>query len=185
MGFVKRNLNGLVHVVGAYEVIGMKMKWFVGVVCLVVGAAVPCCVVAQAPVPAAEQAELTRTVAALDTKLFDAYNHCDLKTLGAMVSDDLEFYHDQTGLMVGKAPFLAAIQNNICGKVERTLVPGTLEVHRLKGYGAVEIGVHRFRKAGDDNDVGGEAKFVHVWQNKDGVWRVTRVISYDHASLEK
>jgi len=67
--------------------------------------AVPFCASAQQPVPAAEQAALTETVTALDTKLFDAYNHCDLTTLGAMVSDDLEFYHDQTGLMVGKAPF--------------------------------------------------------------------------------
>ena len=160
-----------------------RVKRFVGVVCLLAGSVVPCCLLAQAPVPAAEQAELTRTVAALDTKLFDAYNHCDLKTLGAMVSDDLEFYHDQTGLMVGKAPFLEAIQNNICGKVERTLVPGSMEVYRLKGYGAVEIGVHRFHKAGDAGDIGGEAKFITVWHNKDGVWKVTRVISYDHESL--
>ncbi len=78
----------------------MKRMWL-GLVCLLAGLAIPGCVQAQAPVPAAEQAELTRTVAALDTKLFDAYNHCDLKTLGEMVSDDLEFYHDQTGLMVG------------------------------------------------------------------------------------
>ena len=160
-----------------------RVKRFVSVVCLLAGLAVPCCLLAQAPVPAAEQAELTRRVAALDTKLFDAYNHCDLKTLGAMVSDDLEFYQDQTGLMVGKAPFLAAIQNNICGKVERTLVPGSMEVYRLKGYGAVEIGVHRFHKAGDAGDIGGEAKFITVWHNKDGVWKVTRVISYDHESL--
>jgi ketosteroid isomerase-like protein len=143
------------------------------------------CAGAQQPVPAAEQKALTETVAALDTKLFDAYNHCDLATLGAMVSDDLEFYHDQTGLMVGKAPFLAAIKENICGKVERTLVPGTLEVYPLKGYGAVEIGVHRFHKAGHPEDIGGEAKFVHLWQNKDGVWRVTRVISYNHESIAK
>ncbi len=146
---------------------------------------IPNCVRAQAPVPAAEQAELRQTISDLDTKLFYAYNHCDLKTLGSMVSDDLEFYHDQTGLMVGKAPFLEAIQNNICGKVRRTLVPGTLEVYRLKGYGAVEIGVHRFHHAGDDKDLGGEAKFVQLWQNKDGVWKVTRVISYDHESLAK
>ena len=139
---------------------------------------------AQAPVPAAEQAELTRTVTALDTKLFDAYNHCDLKTLGEMVSDDLEFYHDQTGLMVGKAPFLEAIKNNICGKVQRTLVPGTLEVHRLKGYGAVEIGVHRFHHPGDAGP-GGEAKFITIWHDSDGVWVVTRVISYDHESLRQ
>ena len=48
---------------------------------------------------------LFQTVSALDTKLFDAYNHCDLDTLGAMVSDDLEFYHDKTGLSVGKPIF--------------------------------------------------------------------------------
>src|ERR1700681_367727 len=59
---------------------------------------------------------LFKTIQSLDTKLFDAYNHCDLTTLGAMVSDDLEFYHDQTGLSVGKEPFLAAIKQNICGK---------------------------------------------------------------------
>jgi ketosteroid isomerase-like protein len=163
----------------------MKMRTAIlSVVCLIAVSAVPCRVVAQAPVPAAEQAELTQTVMTLDTKLFDAYNRCDLKTLGAMVSDDLEFYHDQTGLMVGKAPFLQAIQNNICGKVQRTLVPGSLEVYRLKGYGAVEIGVHRFHHPGDPGP-GGEAKFVQVWQNKDGAWKVTRVISYDHESLTK
>jgi hypothetical protein len=38
------------------------------------------------------------TIKSPDTKLFDAYNHCELTTLGAMVSDDLEFYYDQTGL---------------------------------------------------------------------------------------
>lgn len=46
-------------------------------------------------------------------KLFDAYNDCDLNTLGSMVSDDLEFYHEQTALSVGKAPFRAAIKENI------------------------------------------------------------------------
>jgi len=128
---------------------------------------------------------LFQTVQALDTQLFDAYNHCDLKTLGAMVSDDLEFYHDQTGLSVGKEPFLAAIRQNICGKVERTIVPGSLEVYPLKGYGAVEIGVHRFQHPGHSEDGVGEAKFVTVWQNKDGVWKVTRAISYDHEPAAK
>jgi hypothetical protein len=123
---------------------------------------------------------LFQTIQSLDTKLFDAYNHCDLATLGVMVSDDLEFYHDQTGLSVGKAPFLAAIKQNICGKVQRVLLQDTLEVHPLKGYGAVEIGVHRFHHPGHPEDGVGDARFVTLWQNKDGVWRVTRVISYDH-----
>ena len=123
---------------------------------------------------------LFKTIQSLDTKLFDAYNHCDLTTLGAMVSDDLEFYHDQTGLSVGKEPFLAAIKQNICGKVQRELLADTLEVYPLKGYGAVEIGVHRFRHPGRPEDGVGDAKFVTLWQNKNGEWKVTRVISYNH-----
>jgi ketosteroid isomerase-like protein len=118
------------------------------------------------------------SIQSLDTKLFDAYNHCDLTTLGEMVSDDLEFYHDQTGLSVGKAAFLAAIKQNICGKVQRTLV--TMEVSPLKEYGAVELGIHRFHHPGRPEDGAGDAKFVMLWQNKDGAWKVTRVISYNH-----
>jgi ketosteroid isomerase-like protein len=141
-----------------------------------------------AQTPATKSAEapnaLFQTVSALDTKLFDAYNHCDLDTLGAMVADDLEFYHDKTGLSVGKQDFLDAIKKNICGKVHRTLVQGTLEVYPLNGYGAVEIGVHRFTHPGLDDGLG-EAKFITLWQNKDGAWKVTRVISYDHESLQK
>lgn len=123
---------------------------------------------------------LLKTIQALDTKLFDAYNHCDLTTLGAMVADDLEFYHDQTGLSVGKAPFLAAMKKNICGKVERALLLATLEVYPLKGYGAVQIGIHRFHHPGRPEDGEGDAKFVTLWQNKDGAWKVTRTISYEH-----
>jgi hypothetical protein len=128
----------------------------------------------------AQPGPLFETIRFLDTKLFDAYNHCDLATLGTMVSDDLEFYHDQTGLSVGKAPFLAAIKQNICGKVQRALLPDTLEVYPLKGYGAVEIGVHRFHHPGRPEDGVGDAKFVTLWQSKDGAWKVTRVISYNH-----
>lgn len=127
---------------------------------------------------------LFKTIQSLDTKLFDAYNHCDLDTLGAMVSDDLEFYHDKTGLSVGKAPFIAAIKQNICGKVQRAIVPGSLEVYPLNGYGAVEIGVHRFYHPGEPGNVG-EAKFIILWQNKDGVWEVTRTISYNHEPAPK
>lgn len=143
-----------------------------------------CCSILVSPLVHAQsetpETALFKTIQTLDTKLFDAYNNCDLATMGAMVSDDLEFYHDQTGLAVGRSPFLAAIKQNICGKVERTLLPDTLEVYPLRGYGAVEIGVHRFNHPGRPQDGMGDAKFVTLWQNIDGVWKVTRVISYEH-----
>jgi len=56
----------------------------------------------------------------------------------------------------------------------------TLEVYPLKGYGAVEIGIHRFHHPGHPEDGEGDAKFITIWQNKDGDWKVTRVISYYH-----
>ncbi len=132
------------------------------------------------------QEELTKAVAALDKELFDAYNTCNLDKLGTLVADDLEFYHDKTGLAVGKQLFLDAIKNNICGKVTRQLVPGTLEVYPLHGYGAVEIGVHRFYHptSSPDKDVVGEGKFVTLWQYKDGAWKITRAISYDHEAAK-
>jgi ketosteroid isomerase-like protein len=119
------------------------------------------------------------TIQALDAKLFNAVNNCDLAVLGSMVSDDLEFYHDQTGLSVGKEAFLTAIKQNICGKVQRTLLENTLEVYPLNGYGAVEIGIHRFHHPNEPDNVG-DAKFVHIWHNNNGVWKITRVISYQH-----
>jgi hypothetical protein len=70
------------------------------------------------------QEELTRAITALDKQLFDAYNTCNIERLGTLVTDDLEFYHDKTGLAVGKQPFLDAIKKNICGKVTRELVAG-------------------------------------------------------------
>ena len=134
--------------------------------------------IAPAPVDA-----LFATIQALDTKLFNAYNTCDLATVSSMIDENLEFYHDKTGLSVGRQALLDALKANICGKVTRELVPGSLEVYPLAHYGAVEIGVHRFNHPGDAANVG-EAKFIHVWREKDGVWQITRVISFDHHSAQ-
>jgi hypothetical protein len=104
-----------------------------------------------------------------------------LEKFGAYFATDVEFYHDQGGLTLGRKDLVDSVKKYICGKVTRELVPGTLEVHPMKGFGAVEIGVHRFHHPGHDDTEGvGEAKFIHLWQFRDGVWQMTRVISYDH-----
>ena len=138
------------------------------------------------PAPAATHASdnISATVTALDTKFFDAYNQCDLATLGSMVEDGLEFYHDKTGLTIGKQAFLDAIKNNICGQTQRTLV-GSLEVYSLHDYGAVEIGVHRFTHPNHPELSVGEAKFVTVWHYKDGSWKISRAISFDHENVKQ
>jgi ketosteroid isomerase-like protein len=141
-------------------------------------------------VPALEdiksQAELDKVIAALDAALFDAYNRCDLEKFASFFVDDVEFYHDQGGVTLGKVALTESVKKNICGRVTRELVPGTLQVYYMKGYGAVEMGVHRFHHPRHEDTEGvGEGKFIHLWQYKDGAWKITRVISYDHHAAAK
>jgi len=132
------------------------------------------------------QAELTQVITALDASLFGAYNQCDLAKFASFFSEDVEFYHDQGGVTLGKEKLTESVRNNICGKVTRELLAGSLEVHLMKGIGAVEMGTHLFRHPDDKGDDGvGEGKFIHLWRYQDGAWKVTRVISYDHRPYKR
>ena len=127
------------------------------------------------------RAELTTTVKRLDADLFGAYNDCELEKFGSFFLEHLEFYHDQTGGgPMTREQLVAAIKQNICGKVHRDLV--SIEVFPMKNYGALETGVHRFSHPGIDNDQG-DAKFVQLWKYEGGRWWLTVVMSYDHNEL--
>lgn len=145
---------------------------------------------ARTKVPALEdiknQEDLDKAITALDTELFDAYNHCDLKTFDSLLAEDVEFYHDQGGVTLGRQKLTESIKNNICtGDTQRVLVPGTLKIYYMKGYGAIEMGVHRFLHPKTEATNGtGEASFVSLWQYKDGAWKLTRALSYDHHSMD-
>ncbi len=122
--------------------------------------------------------ELTDTVKRLDAELFSAYNNCDLEKFGSFFPEHLEFYHDQTGGgPMTREQLVAAIKQNICGKVHRELV--SIEAFPMKNYGALETGVHRFSHPGIDNEQG-DAKFVQLWKYENGRWWMTVVMSYDH-----
>jgi hypothetical protein len=132
------------------------------------------------------QQQLDQTITALDAALFDAYNKCDLVKFASFIDDHVEFYHDQGGVTLGQAALTESVKKNICGTTTRELVPGSLHIYYMKGYGAVEIGVHRFHHPGHEDTIGvGEGQFIHLWQCKDGAWKITRVISYDHHAAAK
>lgn len=126
--------------------------------------------------------ELESAITALDTAVFDAYNTCDLVKFNSLFTDDVEFYHDQGGVTLGNKELTASVKKNICGTTTRELVPGTLKIYPMKGYGAVEIGEHHFLHPWkQDHGVVGRGRFIMLWQYKDGAWKITRVISYDHS----
>ena len=107
------------------------------------------------------QQELDKAIATLDAALFDSYNRCDLEKFSSFFVDDVEFYHDQGGLTLGKVALTESVKKNICGKVTRELVPGTMQIYYMKGYGAIQMGIHRFHHPGHEDTEGvGEGRFV-------------------------
>jgi hypothetical protein len=118
-----------------------------------------------------------------DAALFQAFNDRDLKTLEGFFAKDLEFYHDKEG-QTGYEHIMDAFRSHFAedAKVRRELVAGTLEVYPIAKYGAVELGIHRFytTEKGQPERVTATARFVTLWQFKNGAWKVSREISYDH-----
>jgi ketosteroid isomerase-like protein len=122
-------------------------------------------------------------IAHMDAVLFNAFNARDFDTIKTLFTPDLEFYHDKAGL-TSYQQNMESFKNHFASstKVRRELVSGSLEVYPIKGYGAIEVGVHRFysTEPGGKEQLTATAKFVHIWQEKDGQWKISRVVSYDH-----
>jgi len=121
---------------------------------------------------------LYNTIVQMDSMYFNAYNTCDLKTQSDLYSEDLEFFHDKGGLSTSKSDVLEALKNNICGKVTRELVEGSIEVYPIKDYGAVEIGLHKFHNNQEpEGTVSKVSKFITIWEFKKDTWKMAKVIS--------
>lgn len=114
----------------------------------------------------------------LDSIFFDAYNKCKINTMDSLLSEDLEFYHDKGGFSNSKKQTMEAVKKNICGKVTRELLKGSIEVYQIQNYGAVQMGFHGFHN-NQETETGPThfSKFVHIWQKKGDRWQLTRIIS--------
>lgn len=125
--------------------------------------------------------DLLQTIAELDASAFAAFNDRDVDRFVEFFAEDLEFYHDQDGLS-GYA-HLVESSHRLFGQaspLRRRLVAGTLEVHAVPGYGAIQIGEHEFcHEEGGVEDCG-VFGFTHVWRRTSDGWKITRVLSYGH-----
>lgn len=126
------------------------------------------------------------TLARMDSILFDAsFASCDAARANAIFATDVEFYHDQTGFTAGEQ-----VRENTrrltaaCPRgrgITRSVVPGSLRVYPVAGYGAVQMGTHRFDERGAPAST--LTRFVHVWRLENGDWRLARVLSLDHHAV--
>ena len=125
--------------------------------------------------------ELYAEISAMDTQLFDAFNIQDMAKFKPMFAEDLEWYQDNGGLLSHETVF-TNFENMFRNenKLTRQLVKGSLEVHPIKNFGAIEIGIHQFRHMENGKEEIGTFKFVMIWKKVANQWKISRVISYDH-----
>lgn len=131
-----------------------------------------------------KSSELFKTLEENDRLLFEeGFNKCDISQFENLISDDMEFYHDQSGIMNSKKEFMDNTRNGLCKKGfkknDRVLVEESLKVYALKNrgklYGAIQTGVHKFGNS--------DAKFTHLWLLEGGEWKLSRVLSFEHKQL--
>jgi len=124
--------------------------------------------------------QLKKAILENDGKFWEAYNQCNIDQMVSFLAEDLEFYHDKNGLTKGLNDFKKALTEGLCAngpQLKRQVKEGSVEVFPLKGVGAIISGEHYFYIGDRPN---GLAKFTHVWNYENGLWKMSRVLSYDH-----
>jgi hypothetical protein len=150
--------------------------------------------VAAVAVAVPEGQPLQDAIAKRDAEFFEVFFvGCDPKRVAAMLTSDFEMYHDKEGLVADAAHGFVEQYAKTCKarqkpdawRSRRELVPGTMTIHRLNNYGAIEQGDHVFyeRKGDGPEKKVGKARFTQVWKLEDGQWKLARVLSYDHAAV--
>ncbi|ARV07829.1 DUF4440 domain-containing protein [Polaribacter sp. SA4-10] len=121
--------------------------------------------------------ELHNEIIKMDSIYFAAYNNCDMKTQAHLYDEKIEFFHDKGGFANDKTALLKSLKDNICNKVTRTLINGSVEVYPIKDYGAIQIGYHKFYNKEEPNAKSKPSKFIVVWKKENKNWKMTKVIS--------
>jgi Domain of unknown function (DUF4440) len=130
-----------------------------------------------------------------DRLFWKAYNACDVKGMGEFFAEDVEFYHDKGGITLGHASLVGTIKTNLCSnpdsRLRREAVEGTIKFYPLSGggavYGGILSGEHLFYvlEKGKPDRLDGRARFTHLWLLRDGAWRMSRILSFDHGPANR
>jgi hypothetical protein len=153
---------------------------------MLLAVSVVCAAGARAAAPATAPADLV-AVRQADEAFWEAYNRCDLAAMGALLTPDVEFWHDKTGLTSTRADVVHSLAAGPCGtpgmRLRREAVAGSVQAYPLADAGALITGEHRFlvTRLSQPERLDGSARFSSIWtRGRDLQWRMRRIISFDH-----
>ncbi|WJS95309.1 class A beta-lactamase-related serine hydrolase [Flavobacterium johnsoniae] len=145
-----------------------------------------------------KSSELYKIIMSRDSLLFNVgFNTCDISVSESLCSDQLEFYHDKNGLS-NKADFVKTMKSGLCAspstyQSRRELIDESTKIYPLYKngvlYAALQTGIHYFYEnktnkgepfLKENEKLVGKARFSHLWVLENNVWKLKRILSYDH-----
>jgi Domain of unknown function (DUF4440) len=127
----------------------------------------------------AKSGPLFEAITRMDRHLFNAFNAHNVDRLMSLASKNVELYQENDGLKnyeecITEFKDMFAHDSDI----RRELVEGTVEVYPIGGYGALEVGQHRFCHTQNGKEDCGVFGFAVLWQKTDDSWKVSRLVNY-------
>ncbi|WP_428224963.1 hypothetical protein [Flavobacterium sp.] len=132
-------------------------------------------------------------IKSLDKEFWSDYNNCQIATLKNHLDEQIEFYHDKGGMLVGADNLVNSIKKNLCSvknyKIRREVLPNTenFSILRNQGiiYGVIYSGEHLFYLTLEEKKefADGRAKFLHLWILENNHWKMKRILSYEHKAV--
>ena len=127
-----------------------------------------------------------------DDAYWAAYNRVDPAGMNALLADDVEFYHDRGGSLIGKK-VLAAVNMGMAAsehKLRREALPGTVKFFPMRKddvlYGYLVSGEHQFfvLPKGQPEFLAGRAFFTQLMVLQGTEWKISRIFSYEHSDAK-
>jgi hypothetical protein len=123
-----------------------------------------------------------------DSLLFNAvFNTCNLKDIGAVLTEDFKFYPDNGNSTYASyqthAEFMESIQKNFCDKkdnagtkMRREIEQGSLQVYPLDNNEVLQTGIQHFYvlMPGQQDKLVEVSKFTRTWQKQNGDWKIAK-----------
>ena len=144
---------------------------------------------AMTPITAtAQNADWEAQVRKADDTYWHDFNFSTSAVLNSHLTKDVEFYHDLGGSLLGYDALAKVNEgmDNTKNRGRRVLVPDSLRIFPMRRgadiYGAIVMGQHDFFSTDSGNIVKRTVRssFTHLMLLNDGVWKVSRIYSYDH-----
>ena len=135
----------------------------------------------------AQTDSLHQVIATMDSLAFDAYNRRDLDDYSNYLAQDIEFYHDQDGLITPYQKLVDAFailfRPDRPTHAVRRIVPGSIEVFPINSVGALQTGHHKFYEldpVDSTYNFSSIANMTALWKQTVEGWKMSKVFSYDH-----